>query len=563
LSKKRKLPDGHACFARKVGVEFAAEDAYPMDGRSRICNWVYNRLLDAANELMAELSMLQGYGLIDDPLLWHMETRTKKNKDGTKESVEVNVGPVQRILETVYSENGLRDLLPELKKKHPFLRSVHSSLLKNAARRLSKAIKRHQETRSGKCKGKPSGWPGYRSWRRDWFSLEYEERNKGWSLADGNRLTVSLGQNAVGKMMSVTGTLIAPPPDLHLADTVRLVKEQGRLFAVFTVAKAMPEPKPVSTAVYIDPNISNTGYGLDLDGSAFEIERLPFLRPLDRQMDKVKRKRDRCQRKSMWEDTVHADGSVTTRFRPSRQWSTLDRVLKRLEDKRREQIKHALFSLANTLFRTYDLVGIGNFVPANADHHLGATRKRRAKANRTIRNNTPLGELKRVLAWVAARSGKHFVVLDETGTTRTCHDCLHVVAGGIAPGVKEWTCPSSGKVHLRDENASRNGLVRLVQQCAELAGNLELPCSGPSDMLVASAAVRRCDWRFLPAGWAEQARTDGGCEASSGRGPLEAPFRPAGRSRSKVDPQTRTTPPMQMKCVTVRKDGGQPSKLAA
>ena len=168
-----------------------------------------------------------------------------------------------------------------------------------------------------------------------------------------------------------------------------------------------------------------------------------------------------------------------------------------------------------------------------------------------------------MLAWVAARSGKHFVVLDETGTTRTCHDCLHVVAGGIAPGVKEWTCPDCGTVHLRDENASRNGLVRLVQQCAELAGNLELPCSGPSDMLVASAAVCRCDWRFLPAGWAEQARTDGGCEASSGRGPLEAPFRPAGRSRSKVDPQTRTTPPMQMKCVTVRKDGGQPSKLAA
>ena len=46
-------------------------------------------------------------------------------------------------------------------------------------------------------------------------------------------------------------------------------------------------------------------------------------------------------------------------------------------------------------------------------------------------------------------------------------------------------------------------------------------------------------------------------------GPLEAPFRPAGRSGSKVDPQTRTAPPMQMKCVSVREDGGQQKLLPA
>jgi hypothetical protein len=105
--------------------------------------------------------------------------------------------------------------------------------------------------------------------------------------------------------------------------------------------------------------------------------------------------------------------------------------------------------------------------------------------------------------------------------------------------------------------------MHLTRAVFGLAGNLELPCSGTSDMLVASAAVRRCDWRFLPSGWAEQARSGGGCEASSGRGPLEAPFRPAGRSGPKVDPQTRTAPPMQMKCVSLRKDGGQQKLLPA
>ncbi len=60
MAKKRILPSGHAAFARKVPVTFEEPDLYPVDGRSRICNWIYNRLLDEANAMMAELSMLQG-----------------------------------------------------------------------------------------------------------------------------------------------------------------------------------------------------------------------------------------------------------------------------------------------------------------------------------------------------------------------------------------------------------------------------------------------------------------------------------------------------------------------
>jgi hypothetical protein len=97
-----------------------------------------------------------------------------------------------------------------------------------------------------------------------------------------------------------------------------------------------------------------------------------------------------------------------------------------------------------------------------------------------------------------------------------------------------------------------------------------LPNLTKSDQQVGCALSRRQQFLLppvladLPSGWAEQARTGGGCEASSGRGPLEAPFRPVGRSGSKVDPQTRTAPPMQMKCVgALANVSGPPSSSEA
>jgi putative transposase len=84
---------------------------------------------------------------------------------------------------------------------------------------------------------------------------------------------------------------------------------------------------------------------------------------------------------------------------------------------------------------------------------------------RRAMNNQSLNRcFKHVLAWVALRSGKSYLEWEETGSTRTCHDCGYVVAGGIPPEIREWDCPRPDCTshHLRDENAARNGLNRTV-----------------------------------------------------------------------------------------------------
>jgi putative transposase len=130
---------------------------------------------------------------------------------------------------------------------------------------------------------------------------------------------------------------------------------------------------------------------------------------------------------------------------------------------RREQIKTFLYTVANKLFKKYDIVGIGDYTPSGG----GISRKMR----RAMNNQSLIGRLKEVLTWVAIRSGKRYLEWAEKGSTRTCHLCGYKVAEGINPDIREWTCSTCHKNHIRDENAALNGLQRVLNK-------LELPCSG-------------------------------------------------------------------------------------
>jgi len=126
--------------ALKMRLEVDERTAAVLDGQSRIANWLYNRLLEEANALRRRF----------------LETRDPH---------------VARVL---YTERGLRDRIPALKLEFPFLRTVHSSVLKNAALRLSGAIREYQKSHRGERAGEVR-WPRFRSWKRKWFSLLYDE----------------------------------------------------------------------------------------------------------------------------------------------------------------------------------------------------------------------------------------------------------------------------------------------------------------------------------------------------------------------------------------------------
>ena len=354
-----------------------------LDGQSRICNWVSNALLEIAERHRFEYIRTQN-----------------------KESAKI-----------VYSPRGLRNLLPALKELHPFLKVVHSSPLKNAALRLSKSIEAHQKSKKGKRKGKSVGWPKFKAWSKNWFSLLYDEPGKGFKV-EKDFLILSLGQGKDRTQRFLSIPLIGSEAiEGKEIRTLRITKELGIFYAVFTVRISMPKRKSITKVIALDPNHKNLAYGVDTEKAGIEIAAPSWLKVYDRRMDELRALRDRCQRKSQQISVVdeHGQSIGKTYWKPSKRWKKRNSVLERMLRKRREQTKTFLYTTAHALYAKYDCVGIGDYTP----HGDGITTKMR----RAMNNRSLIGRFKEVLAWVACKSGKTFLEYKEKGTTRTCHHC--------------------------------------------------------------------------------------------------------------------------------------------
>lgn len=433
----------------KLPLKVSSESEAILDGQSRICNWLYNRLLDHANALR------DNYRATQNP----------------------------EIVKVLYTERGLRNLIPSFKDEKPFLKVVHSSPLKNSALRLSQAIQAYQKSRKGKRKNKDAGWPRYRSWSRGWFSLFYDEPNKGYCI-EGNSLRLSLGRgidkNQRYVFLTLEGTNALKDKEIR---NLRIVKQLGKFYAVFTVRINLPIPKNITKAIALDPNHKNLAYGVTTDQQSIEIASPSWLKIIDKRLDELIAKRDRCQKKSQKIITTSGSGKINNSYWiPSRRWKKFNNLIESLRRKRRDQTKTFLFTLAQTLFKKFDLVAIGDYTPDGT----GGNKAMR----RSMNNQSLIGRFKEVLSWVALKSGKEYLEFDEKGTTRTCHSCGYIVEEGLSPNIRSWKCPSCSLSHIRDENAAKNGLKRVLRDL-----NLEylVPCSG-------LAAEKRWAWRALPSG---------------------------------------------------------------
>ena len=432
------------------------ETANILNGQSRICNWLYNNLLSQA------LALRQTYCKTQNP----------------------------DIAKTLYTKRGLRNLLPKMKAENPFLKVVHSSPLKNTALRLSDAIQTHQKSKKGKRAGKLVGFPKFRAWKQKWFSLFYDEPNKGFKIGD-QKLILSLGMGEDRKQRSVALFL----PDSHLLKdkpirNLRVTSEFGEFYATFTIQKELPVKKPIVKAIALDPNHKNLSYGVDTSGKAIEIAAPVWLKTFDKRIDELKSKRDRCLKKAKKLSVLDQQGKETGKeyYLPSKRWEKYNHSLKKAQHKRREQTKTFMYTTAHSLYKEYDCVAIGDYAP----HGEGInTKMRRAMNNRSL-----IGRFKKTLAWVGKKSGKTFLEYDEKGTTRTCSCCHKIVEEGINPSIREWQCAKCKAIHHRDENSAINGLRKVLR---DLSKNGETIVSRVPSLGLA-LIKERWAWCVLPSG---------------------------------------------------------------
>lgn len=438
------MPKSRVTSVVKIRLELSNEGEETLDGQSRVCNWLYNQLLDKASQLREQFRQTQ----------------------------DSEVG------KALYTERGLRNLIPEIKKEKLFLKVVHSSPLKNAALRASASVQAYQKSRKGKRKGKKTGWPRFRSWGRGWFSLLYDEPNKGFRI-NGRQLTISLGMGKNRDQRRVYATLESTKglKDKEVRN-LRIVKQLGIFYAVFTVQHLLQETKQVDKAIVLDPNHKNLVYGVGTDNQAIEVAAPSWIKKQDKRIDELISLRDRCERKS---HKVTTDNSFF--WQPSRRWKKFNHIIERARRKRREQTKTFLFTIAHALFKQYDLVSIGDYTPDGSGNN--------STMRRAMNNQSLIGRFKEVLSWVSIKSGKHYHEFCERGTTRTCCRCDHILPTGLDPSIRAWQCPVCNTRHIRDENACQNGIKKLLR---DFDIKKLVPGSGPVFI------EKRWAWCALPSG---------------------------------------------------------------
>ena len=460
------------------------------EGQSRILNWARNSLLELVNLKKVEYQ------------------RTKDPEIG----------------KLIYSKYGLRNLLPELKTKYPFLRTVHSAPLKNAALNLSASIKRYQDDKK-KPKHLQSkvGWPKFRSVKKKFFSLLYDEPGNGFQFRfdeTGWSLDVSFGVTKEGERIShrvlikempawlskeilnaqkhyVEKRRALSPADrkkFHLRKLLpftelRLKKEGSEWFAILSVERPdSPSVVDIKKIAVIDPNHKNFGYLVDSDGNAIEIERLGIVKALDKRIDEIKARRDNCKKNSV--RVVREDGSEL--YKASKKWKFFQDYLDELHRVRREQMKQALYTIANGLTRTYDFIAIGNYTSRGGGINTGM--------RRSMNNQSQIGKFKHILKWVCQKTQKSYHEWDEKNSTKTCH--RHGLQTDLTkdPSIRSWKCDLCDISHIRDENAALNGSRLAIDWIKQN----NLPCSGQCDTIVKHekyfTVSSRWAWRFNGSG---------------------------------------------------------------
>jgi putative transposase len=387
-------------YSQNIEIELSKENKLILDGQSKILNWLYNHLLD--------LSIKQ-YESVKQNLL----DKTLINK-----------------------KYGLRDyMVNEMKEneKYKFINSVYSKPLKESATRLENTFKKFFKEKTG--------YPKFRSWKKSWFSLLYDEANVGYKI-EGNKIVISCGKDTEGKRIKIEATLKTKLKSDKLK-TLRVCKKLNKYYLNLTFEKPNFIKTDVKTWISIDQNHKNFFCAVDSNANKIIFNKNNFIKYTEKQIDEVKSKLDKKKK-----FLVKTDKNYNKKYKQyTKKYNRLKCKLNSLYDKVREQKKNYCNAIANYLFKHYDFVIIGDYVP-------DINTAKYDSMHRSMLNQEMIGQFRKTLEHQANKSGKSFKINSEKHTTSDCCFCGDRVYKD--PSIREFVCPKCGHKIQRDLNSSVN-----------------------------------------------------------------------------------------------------------
>jgi putative transposase len=312
---------------------------------------------------------------------------------------------------------------------------------------LARALKNWADSRKGKRKGKPAGFPGFKSKRKARPSVRFT--TGAFRCEARHAVLPRIGRVRLHEDGRRLADLVAAGTARVLSVTARF--ERGRWLASFTVEAQVSRPAP---------RRPDAVAGVDLGIKTLAVlstgEEIPNPRHLSGALRKLRRLSRTMSRRQ--------GPDRRTGQRPSNRWRRASAALGRAHGQVADQRKDGLHKLTTRLAAEFGTIVIEDL------HVAGMVRNRRLARHVA---DASFGEFRRQAEYKAAWRGGRVIVADRWfASSKTCSGCGAVKAK-LPLSERTYACTACGMVADRDLNAALN--------LAEY-GNRQVAGSGPETL---------------------------------------------------------------------------------
>jgi IS605 OrfB family transposase len=328
------------------------------------------------------------------------------------------------------------------KQHDPELEWVYGKLLHEVYYRLDHAMQAF--FRRLKAGEKP-GFPRVRP-RHNFFTLCYPAI---YLKIEGDTLMLPTGGKGGHKRFpNITARLTEMPPP-GFGEVAMSRDARGNYYASFSYREQEEEQQP-GQVVAFDLGIKTLATGVNEQGRVYHVGGFKGSRWYNRQLDKLRSKRDRCKKKS-------------------KRYIHLSKVYKRVAEKKRKKQQDCLHKashlIAHKLVERTVVVGDLSQRQMVMKEHA----ERNKHLNRAVFNDWGLHGFVQMLAYKCLLYGKELVFLDERNTSKMCSGCGHLQPMPLYK--RTYLCTECGLVMDRDENSAVNILQRYFARLGPHTGD--------------------------------------------------------------------------------------------
>ncbi len=341
-----------------------------------------------------------------------------------------------------------KKILQASKRHDPELCQVYGKLLHEVYFRLGAAMDAFfRRVKNGETPGFPRVRP-----RHNFFTLCYPAM---YLKISGNVLILPTGGKGRDKRFpNITAILTETPPD-GFREVAISRDARGNYFASFSY-REQEEPAQSGEVVAFDLGIKTLATGVSQQGRVYHVGGFKGARWYNRQLDKIRSKRDHCKKKS-------------------RRYIHLSRVYKRVAEKKRNKQKDCLHKASHLIAHKLveRTVVIGDLSQRQMVMREHAERNKHL--NRAVFNEWGLYGFVQMLVYKCLLYGKELVFLDETNTSKMCSGCGHLQPMPLYK--RTYCCTECGLARDRDENSAVNILARYFARLGPHTERISVRCA--------------------------------------------------------------------------------------